>query len=122
MLSTGLHFASESTSPAPRRDTHTKSCWAHSYFGCSCVTRPLAARGRVVAVTNSVPILTSDASHPLEGLKEDAGMLILPNEFFVAFNHVRIGMVSLLTRIFSREYSLRRLIRFYPVKTHIHYI
>ena len=81
MLSTGLHFASESTSPAPRRDTHTKSCWAHSYFGCSCVTRPLAARGRLVAVTNSVPILTSDASHPLEGLKEDAGMLILPNEF-----------------------------------------
>ncbi len=53
---------------------------------------------RVVAVTNSVPILTSDV--PLiryKGLKEDDGMLILPlspNEFFVAFNHGRIDMVK----------------------------
>jgi hypothetical protein len=53
---------------------------------------------RVVTVTNSVPILTSDV--PLiryKGLKEDDGMLILPlspNEFFVAFNHGRIDMVK----------------------------
>jgi hypothetical protein len=52
---------------------------------------------RVVTVTNSVPILTSDV--PLirhKGLKEDDAMWILPlsqNEFFVAFNHGRIDMV-----------------------------
>jgi hypothetical protein len=52
----------------------------------------------VVILTNSVPLLTSDA--PLirhKGLKEDDGALILPlspREFFVAFNQGKIDMMK----------------------------